>query len=145
MDFSYSLIAFLFHQDVQRAQDCMETAIKADRSCVQAYETLASLELQRFVATTPCSVLVSRLWAILVCFSGNTDSRICILSLLTCTCTLTQTPISHKHIHTYKHHIHSTYHTCSHISVHSTYMQHYIHMAHTLTHHTHHIHTEYGI
>eukprot|EP00731_Ephydatia_muelleri_P011853 Em0006g747a len=45
--FALGLITLLFHQDVQRAQDCMETAIKADRSCVQAYETLASLELQR--------------------------------------------------------------------------------------------------
>ena len=45
--FALGLIALLFHQAGQRALDCMETAISVDRSCVQAYDTMASLELQR--------------------------------------------------------------------------------------------------
>ena len=44
-----SLMALLLHQDGPAALQCMEAAISVDSSCVQAYDTMASLELQRFV------------------------------------------------------------------------------------------------
>ncbi len=37
-------------QDIDRAVEHMETAIAKDNSCVQAYNTLATIEMQRSVS-----------------------------------------------------------------------------------------------
>ena len=46
---SSSLLNLIFRQDMEKAISAMENAISVDNSCVQAYDTLASLELQRWV------------------------------------------------------------------------------------------------
>ena len=38
-------------QDVDKALQLIETAITKDNSCVQAYNTLATIEMQRSVST----------------------------------------------------------------------------------------------
>ena len=45
------LLGLMCKQDVEGAVAAMETAISVDNSCVQAYDTLASLELQRWVGS----------------------------------------------------------------------------------------------
>ena len=45
--FSLSLLYLMVHQDIDRAVKSLETAIAIDTSCIQAYEALASLEMQR--------------------------------------------------------------------------------------------------
>ena len=45
--FSLSLLYLLAHRDIDKAIKSLEAAIAMDSSCIQAYETLASLEMQK--------------------------------------------------------------------------------------------------
>ena len=43
------LLNIVYKQDVEGGIAAMETAIAVDNSCVQAYDTLASMELHRYM------------------------------------------------------------------------------------------------
>ena len=43
------LLSIVYRQDVEGGIAAMETAITVDNSCVQAYDTLASMELHRYM------------------------------------------------------------------------------------------------
>lgn len=47
--FTISILYLMAHRDIDRAIKSLRTAIEMDSSCIQAYETLASLEMQRSV------------------------------------------------------------------------------------------------
>lgn len=47
--FSLSILYLLAQRDIDKAIKSLRTAIEMDNSCIQAYETLASLEMQQLV------------------------------------------------------------------------------------------------
>ena len=47
--FTISILYLLSQRDMDKAINSLRTAIEMDSSCIQAYETLASLEMQKYV------------------------------------------------------------------------------------------------